>query len=488
MDFDQDSDSRGMGKGPFYGAAAFIFVILSLFASVVVKEDGILGHWQIATCILGTGLIAILLFLPHFLESIFDKMEDLLSNQDKDSSSKAFFELKEIRSELDALALKIDKVPTLVEKIVSESILNNSQESPESIFERLKDLESNLHAKLERIEESTISSPLPSEAESMQAGIEKSINKLVEQVSLLQENFPPPNDQSQDLPTAEINKDDDSSIPENDDRDGSTSTHDQEKEEILAPSNDDLENLSALAIAPDSDSSEIPPKIQSVEEETMDMSAELEDEDNFGMENSPPIDSSPEEINEEAKDLTVDKEEEEEEEEKEEEKTLSAEDDSGSPETQSSESDVSSSENLPESESFVTGNQAVAEELDLGLPSPEETLRKVDALLSGGQNIQKVGKDEDEQKLADKNGTTTVVANVMIGIGNKPFLRGEGPGLSWDEGVSMNFVEIGKWAWSPPRKNASLIVQVYRNDQDPDKGGKIEVKPGQKLEITPDFS
>ena len=43
-------------------------------------------------------------------------------------------------------------------------------------------------------------------------------------------------------------------------------------------------------------------------------------------------------------------------------------------------------------------------------------------------------------------------------------------------------------AWSPPRKNASLIVQVYRNDQDPDKGGKVEVNPGQKLEITPDFS
>ena len=37
-------------------------------------------------------------------------------------------------------------------------------------------------------------------------------------------------------------------------------------------------------------------------------------------------------------------------------------------------------------------------------------------------------------------------------------------------------------------KNASLTVQVYRNDKDPDKGGKVEVKPGQKLEITPDFS
>ena len=112
----------------------------------------------------------------------------------------------------------------------------------------------------------------------------------------------------------------------------------------------------------------------------------------------------------------------------------------------------------------------------------------MDALLAGKDLSVTTSKtDESDEKVAS-NATTTVVANVMIGIGNKPFLRGEGPGLSWDEGVSMNFIEIGKWAWSPPRKNASLTVQVYRNDQDPDKGGKVEVKPGQKLEITPDFS
>ena len=42
--------------------------------------------------------------------------------------------------------------------------------------------------------------------------------------------------------------------------------------------------------------------------------------------------------------------------------------------------------------------------------------------------------------------------------------------------VAMNFIEIGKWAWSPPRKNASLTIQIYRNDEDPDKGGKYEIK------------
>ena len=112
----------------------------------------------------------------------------------------------------------------------------------------------------------------------------------------------------------------------------------------------------------------------------------------------------------------------------------------------------------------------------------------MDALLAGEDISKSPEKLESGKPKTDQNGTTTVVANVMIGIGNKPYLRGDGPGLNWDEGVSMNFVEIGKWAWSSPRKNASLTVQIYRNDQDPDQGGKFEVKPGQRLEITPDFS
>ena len=95
-------------------------------------------------------------------------------------------------------------------------------------------------------------------------------------------------------------------------------------------------------------------------------------------------------------------------------------------------------------------------------------------------------KIENEEK-SKKSALTSVIANVMIGIGNKPYLRGEGPGLSWDEGVPMNFIEIGKWAWSPPRKNASLTIQVYRNDEDPDTSGKFEVKPGEKFELTPKF-
>ena len=49
----------------------------------------------------------------------------------------------------------------------------------------------------------------------------------------------------------------------------------------------------------------------------------------------------------------------------------------------------------------------------------------------------------------DATGTALIV-NLMIGIGNKPFVRGTGPGLSQDKGVPMSFLGIGRWQWISP--------------------------------------
>ena len=117
MDFGNENENT-TSKGPFYGAAAFIFVILVLFASVGLNENGTLNHWEIATCLLGTGLIAILLFLPHFLQKFIDQTEDSRSQENFELTNKAIFEVKELRTALDSIALKIDKVPTLVDQIV----------------------------------------------------------------------------------------------------------------------------------------------------------------------------------------------------------------------------------------------------------------------------------------------------------------------------------------------------------------------------------
>ena len=79
------------------------------------------------------------------------------------------------------------------------------------------------------------------------------------------------------------------------------------------------------------------------------------------------------------------------------------------------------------------------------MPDPAETLRKVDAILQDTDpNLRPESKPEEKEDVPKKSstGTTSVVANVMIGIGNKPFLRGEGPGLNWDEGVPVSYTHL----------------------------------------------
>lgn len=87
-----------------------------------------------------------------------------------------------------------------------------------------------------------------------------------------------------------------------------------------------------------------------------------------------------------------------------------------------------------------------------------------------------------------KKNDAVLTAAVFIGIGNKPYLRGSGGGLSWEKGVAMEFQEIGKWQWvAPADLEASLEVEIRRNDEDPDTSGRYTLEPGQKLEVTPVF-
>ena len=459
MDYDLENENDGLGKGPFYGAAAFLFLIIALFASVTLKEQGTLGHWEIASCLLGTGLISILLFLPHFLAGIIDRIEEKNTQTDSDLASKAFYELKEVRSDLDALAVKVDKVPTLVDKIVSDSANQQAEQSPDTLMEKLTDLEKQVNSKLDRIEEASLAQPLISENDSDLNELKESLVKLIDKVGLLQEKI----DFIADSPRSKTSIEEESISKEEIAEEVEQTVFEEtgfdlnSGEETIEPTDEETNTLKEeekeTEILPDDISND---PTEDPEEETFELRED-------GVEEEPVLDQDIVSGDVEKIDSLPE------------------------PEKEDEYPDKTITQEEPE---FVEkdAEEKLPEELDLGLPDPEETLRKVDALLAGEESSEKVDKPEVTKGNKENSGPTTVVANVMIGIGNKPYLRGEGPGLSWDEGVPMNFIEIGKWAWSPSRKNASLTVQVYRNDQDPDKGGKIEVKPSQKLEITPDFS
>ncbi len=84
-------------------------------------------------------------------------------------------------------------------------------------------------------------------------------------------------------------------------------------------------------------------------------------------------------------------------------------------------------------------------------------------------------------------GATVLVAQVLIGIGNKPYVRGTGPGLSSTKGVPMEFLEIGKWQWTAPESDEPISCQIYKNDEVPASGDMIELEPGQRRTVSPSF-
>ncbi len=89
--------------------------------------------------------------------------------------------------------------------------------------------------------------------------------------------------------------------------------------------------------------------------------------------------------------------------------------------------------------------------------------------------------DEAAPSAAGATGTALIV-NLMIGIGNKPFVRGTGPGLSRDKGVPMSFLGIGRWQWVSPDPEAPATVEVWKNDQSP-MGEALHLPGGEPVEV-----
>jgi len=82
---------------------------------------------------------------------------------------------------------------------------------------------------------------------------------------------------------------------------------------------------------------------------------------------------------------------------------------------------------------------------------------------------------------------TFISAQIDIGFGNHLYLRGDGPGLSWDRGVAMDSVGANLWTASVKGASAPVIFKVLVNDLTWNAGGDYSVEPGQSITVTPTF-
>ena len=106
--------------------------------------------------------------------------------------------------------------------------------------------------------------------------------------------------------------------------------------------------------------------------------------------------------------------------------------------------------------------------------------------------IEEESQSEAEQAHAEpalsNDGFTRLIATAYIGIGNKLFIRGDGPGLRRDKGVPLQFISIGKWRWESAELLFPARVRLYKNDQTECTAlGEFALEPGYHHEVSASF-
>lgn len=92
------------------------------------------------------------------------------------------------------------------------------------------------------------------------------------------------------------------------------------------------------------------------------------------------------------------------------------------------------------------------------------------------------------EKTLSSDGATRLLVTAYIGIGNRLFIRGTGPGLSWEKGVPLQFVSIGKWRWETNDATGPVQFKLYKNDDTECTAlGQQNVEPGYQQEVTAAF-
>lgn len=89
--------------------------------------------------------------------------------------------------------------------------------------------------------------------------------------------------------------------------------------------------------------------------------------------------------------------------------------------------------------------------------------------------------------VATKPLTTTIVARIDVGFGNALHVRGDGPGLSWDEGILMNCIAPDHWELTLPESARPFAFKFLVNDLTWSTGADFTATPGQSVTLMPEF-
>jgi ABC-type transporter Mla subunit MlaD len=146
------------------------------------------------------------------------------------------------------------------------------------------------------------------------------------------------------------------------------------------------------------------------------------------------------------------------------------------PSKASAPSPASVQEEEPEAEAAISDDEEDVDDEEV-----EETEEEVEEVAK----TEEAPVEEKAESTAASASGTALTINLMIGIGNKPYVRGTGPGLSMEKGIPMTFLGIGRWQWISPDPEAPATIEVWKNDQSP-LGEPLHLSGGEPVEVNED--
>jgi hypothetical protein len=81
---------------------------------------------------------------------------------------------------------------------------------------------------------------------------------------------------------------------------------------------------------------------------------------------------------------------------------------------------------------------------------------------------------------------TVIEAKIDVGFGNHLYIRGEGGGLSWNQGERLSCFDSDTWCWVGSATE-SVTFKLLLNDHLWCEGSDLTACPGSHLEIVPNF-
>ncbi len=89
-------------------------------------------------------------------------------------------------------------------------------------------------------------------------------------------------------------------------------------------------------------------------------------------------------------------------------------------------------------------------------------------------------------KPASKHKPAHLVVSAFVGVSSRVFIRGNGPGLSPEEGVPLTMSGIGEWSWTHPIEEA-VEFSLWLDDKKPAKNAPFQIQPGERKVVEPKF-